>query len=57
MLSIEYETFKLAEQIPGDIITNILGQLEELKAIEAQKEKMSLLIAPHQLLDLNSNIS
>lgn len=57
MLSIEYETSRLAEQLPGDITTNILGQLEELKAIEAQKEKMSLLVAPHQLLDLNSNIS
>lgn len=52
MLTIEYETSRLAEQIPGDITVKILSQLEELKEIEDQKLKMSLLINPQQLLSL-----
>lgn len=52
MLTIEYETSRLAEQIPGEVTVKILSQLEELKEIEDQKLKMSLLINPRQLLSL-----
>ena len=46
MLTIDYETSNLVKQLPDDITAKILGQLEELKAIEAQKETMSLLVNP-----------
>jgi len=52
MLTIDYETSSLAKQLPDDVTTRILSQLEELKTIEAQKETMSLLINPRRLLDL-----
>ncbi len=53
MLTIDYETFNLAKQLPDDITARILAQLEELNANEAQKETMSLLVNPQQLLDLD----
>ncbi len=53
MLTIDYETSSLAKQIPDDITARILAQLEELKANKAQKETMSLLVNPQQLLDLD----
>lgn len=53
MLTIDYETSSLAKQLPDDITVKILGQLEELKAIEAQKKTMSLLVNPQQLLSLD----
>ena len=52
MLTIDYETYSLAKQLPDDITAKILNQLEELKTIEAQKETMSLLINDHGLLGL-----
>ena len=52
MLTIEYETSSLAKQLPDDITAKILSQLEELKTIESQKETMSLLVNPQQLLDM-----
>lgn len=53
MLTIDYETSGLAKQLPDDITVKILGQLKELKAIEAQKETMSLLVNTQQLLSLD----
>jgi hypothetical protein len=47
-----YETSSLAKQLPDDITAKILAQLEESKAIEAQKETMSLLVNPQRLLNL-----
>ena len=52
ILTIEYETSSLATQLPDDITAKILSQMEELKAIEIQKETMSLLVNPQQWLDL-----
>lgn len=55
MLTIDYETSNLAKQLPEDVIAKILAQLEELKAIEAQKETMSLSINPQQLINLDKS--
>jgi hypothetical protein len=37
MLTIDYETSRLARQLPDDATAKILSQLEELKTLEAQK--------------------
>ncbi len=52
VLAIEYETSRLAEQIPEDISEKILLRLEELKATEAKKEELALLVNPQKLLTL-----
>ncbi len=52
ILAIEYETSRLAEQIPEDISQKILLRLEELKAIEVKKEELALLVNPQKLLNL-----
>ncbi len=38
MLTIDYETSRVARQLPDDVTAKILSQWEELKTIEAQKE-------------------
>lgn len=45
---IEYETSQLAEQLPGQekVEAQVLPRLEELQALEQQKEELSLLIQP-----------
>lgn len=50
MLAIEYETSRLAEQLPSDVSDRIGQQLEELEALEDQKEQLEGLVNPHQLL-------
>jgi len=50
IIEIEYETFQLTEHLPGDVLTKMLNQLEELKVIESAKEELSLLVNPQQIL-------
>lgn len=50
VMAIEYETSRLAEQLPEDIDAKILGKLDELKNLESEKEQLSLLINPEKLL-------
>lgn len=50
MIDIEYETSRLAEQLPEDVDSRILSKLDELKAIEQQKEKLGLRVDPSKLL-------
>ncbi len=50
ILTIEFETSRLAEQLPEDISGQVLNRLEELKAIEAKREELSLLVNPLILL-------
>ncbi len=50
ILTIEFETSRLAEQLPEDISGQILNRIEELKVIEAKREELSLLISPQRLL-------
>jgi len=50
ILAIEYETSRLAEQLPEDIDLKILGKLNELKNLESEKQQLSLLINPEKLL-------
>lgn len=50
MIDIEYETSRLAEQLPENMDAQILRQLDELKAIEAKKEELALLVNPQKLL-------
>ncbi|MBV9389930.1 MAG: hypothetical protein JOZ78_26190 [Chroococcidiopsidaceae cyanobacterium CP_BM_ER_R8_30] len=52
VLAIEYETSRLAEQIPNDITSQVLRKLEELKMIETKKEELSLLTDPQKLLTM-----
>jgi hypothetical protein len=49
---IEYETSQLAEQLPGQekVEAQVLPRLEELQALEQQKEELSLLIQPAAFL-------
>jgi hypothetical protein len=49
---IEYETSQLAEQLPGkeNVEEQVLPRLEELEALEEQKEELSLLIQPAAIL-------
>jgi len=55
-LAIGYEISSLAKQLPDDITVKILSQLEELKAIEAYKNTISLLINLQKLLDLDKKV-
>lgn len=50
IIDIEYETSRLAEQIPEDLTEKILRRLDELKAVEAKKEELALLVNPQKLL-------
>ncbi len=50
IIEIEYETSRLAEQLPEDVSENILRRLDELKAVEAKKEELALLVNPRKLL-------
>lgn len=50
ILTIEYKTSRLSEQLPEDISANILHRLDELKLIEVKKEELALLIDPQRLL-------
>ncbi|MBV8884399.1 MAG: hypothetical protein JO235_10445 [Chroococcidiopsidaceae cyanobacterium CP_BM_RX_35] len=52
ILAIEYETSRLAEQLPNDITNQVLRKLEELKVIETKKEELSLLTNPQKLLNM-----
>jgi hypothetical protein len=51
ILAIEYETSRLAEQLPNDITIQVLRKLEELKVIETKKEELFLLTEPQKLLN------
>lgn len=51
MLAIEYETSRLAEQLPNDLGDRLLSKLEELKALEVQKEELALQINPQAWLN------
>lgn len=50
IIEIEHETFQLTEHLPGDVLTKMLNQLEQLKVIESTKEELSLLVNPQQIL-------
>ncbi len=50
IIDIEFETNQLVEQLPQDVTEKVLRRLEELKAIQAKKEELSLLVNPQQLL-------
>lgn len=50
IIEIEYDTYRLAEQLPEDVLTKMLNQLGELKAIESAKEELSLLVNPEKIL-------
>lgn len=50
IIEIEYETFQLTKQLPEDVITKMLNQLEELKVIESAKEELSLLVNSQKIL-------
>ncbi len=50
IIEVDYETFQLTENLPGDVLTKMLNQLEELKVIESTKEELSLLVNPQQIL-------
>lgn len=50
MLQIEFETSRLVEQLPDDLGHRILSRLEELKAIEAQRDQINLRVDPAKLL-------
>ena len=56
MVTIDYETSNLVKQLPDDITAKILGQLEELKAIEARKRIMFLMVNLQQSLYLDKKI-
>jgi len=50
MISIEYETSRIAQVLPTDVSAKILQQLDELKAIELRKQEMAVQINPQKLL-------
>jgi hypothetical protein len=50
MISIEYETSRIAQVLPEDLSEKILQKLEELKIIEARKQEMAVQINPQKLL-------
>jgi hypothetical protein len=50
IVEIEFETSQLADQLPEDISGQILARLEELRAIEAKKSELALLVEPQKLL-------
>lgn len=52
MLSIEFETSQLAEQLPDDIEAKILGRMEELKRLEELKAELALRVDPKKLLEM-----
>lgn len=52
LIEIEFETSQLAEQLPVDIDVTILSQLDELKAIEQQKEELGLRVDANRLLSM-----
>ena len=55
ILLIEYRTSTLAQQLPGDITSQVLSKMEELKAIEAMKADLILLVNPQKLLESELN--
>jgi len=50
MISIEYETSRIAQVLPENVSEKILRQLEELKAIELKKQEMAAQVDPQKLL-------
>jgi len=50
ILEIEFQTSRLAEELPEDASEQILGRMEELKAIEDKREELSLLVDSARLL-------
>jgi len=50
ILEIEFQTSRLAEELPEDVSEQILGQMEELKAIEDKREELALLVDSARLL-------
>ena len=51
MLEIEYQTSKLADQLPGDSSSLAFQKIEELEQLEEQKEQISLMLNPQELLN------
>ena len=49
MLEIEYQTSKLADQLPGDSSSLAFQKIEELEQLEEQKEQISLMLNPQEL--------
>lgn len=50
MISIEYETSRIAQVLPENVGEKILRQLDELKAIELKKQEMAAQVDPQKLL-------
>ena len=50
MLAIEYETSRLAEQLPDNSSQEIFRRMGELEALEERRSTLEALIDPHQLL-------
>jgi hypothetical protein len=50
MISIEYETSRIAQVLPENVGEKILRQLDELKAIELKKQEMAGQVDPQKLL-------
>lgn len=50
MISIEYETSRIAQVLPENVSEKILRRMEELKAIELKKQEMAAQVDPQKLL-------
>ena len=52
MLVVEYETSRLAEQLPDTSTQEIFQRLGELEVMEERRQKLETLVNPHQLLQV-----
>jgi len=50
ILEIEFQTSRLAAELPEDVSEQILDRMEELKAIEDKREELALLVDSARLL-------
>ncbi|CAA9565408.1 hypothetical protein AVDCRST_MAG81-1004 [uncultured Synechococcales cyanobacterium] len=50
ILEIEFQTSRLAEALPEDVSEQILGRMQELKAIEDKREELALLVDSARIL-------
>ncbi len=49
LIEIEYEVSRLAEKLPDNLTSEILGKTLQLQAIEAKKEEVALRANPQKL--------
>ena len=50
IVEIEYDTSRVAEQLPENVAVKISDRLEEMEALEQQKEELALMVDPAKLL-------